>query len=224
MKDRRTARKVRVRRATRRVKRGGARAVAAAAPALGFFGPTRKEVIRKTVGGETFEITVFFSPHADMPADDIREIKRFFEGNRLGIDNKTIDENLAGLTWGAVVNVQNLEKPDRAVGSFQWESWCFQTDPKKLWIHDVSRISTEKGITSPTKVLFDFFKEKGVEKRLSHVYLIVDEVDKVAEAGKPSVWKILTDIYGKPDYGFVVHKSRCSIGAHKYTSMRARIP
>jgi hypothetical protein len=223
MKSRRTARANR--RVTRRVKRGGARAAAAAAavPAR-FFGPSRKEVITKVIGGETFTITVYYSPSAEIPAADQREIKDFFEGNRLDISTGTIEQNLRDLNWDAVVNVQNVGKPDRTIGTFQWAAWCPQSGPKKLWVHDVSRIQTEKGFTSPTKVLFDFAKEKGGEKRLSHVYLMVDEIDKAGPAeGKPWVWKTLTDIYSRPEYGFSTHVSACRIAEHRYTSMRARL-
>lgn len=216
------------RRLTRRVKaRGGAHATrshnTASAPAPAptasrrIFGDRSVEVRRVSEGGETFEITTILSPvYADKA-----QIVEIFKDNRLDISESNINGFLETNDYDAVIQVRNVGKDDRAIGTLQYASWCPQTLPLKVWIHDISRIFTVKGSVSPTKLLMAEAKRLAKNKGFGHLYLIVDEADK---ATKPAdgQWRTLTSIYSSA-YGFVVDKSGCSIKGHKYTSMKAPV-
>ena len=210
-------------RQTRRL-RGGSAAVGANggvdanAAEERFFGPAQRQVYTVNVDGEVFDMIVHLSPSSRLGPKNKAEIHRFFVGNRLGITDATIDEQLKIKNWDAVIYVKNRARDDSGVSTLQWAPWCPTTDAAKLWIHDVSRMGTVKGPVSPIKVIMDYAKAIARDRDLLHLYLLVDEKDK---GGAPSSWAILTSIYAKPDYGFSTNVEGCRISDTVYTAMKA---
>lgn len=207
------------RRTRKAVRRGGARTPAR------FFGAANRSTTEIIVGDERFIITIFLSPSDRISSDKKAEIRSFFIGNKLGIDDENIETNLRIKNWDAVLHVKNEALEDRAVGTLQWAPWCPEDGEYKLWIHDISRIDSIRGKTSPVKVLMDLAKGLAKTKGLKHLYLIVDEKDRYTEPpkNKKSVYEILTTIYEKPDYKFVRDVEGCMIGDAIYTSMKTLV-
>jgi hypothetical protein len=196
------------------------KSVAGTVAVVRYFGPARRQALTAEIGGETFQVIVHYSPSDRLGEKNKAEIHSFFNRNRLGITTKLIDEHLSSKNWDAVLFAKNMAKDDAAVCTLQWAPWCPDTGQHKLWIHDISRIGTVKGATSPVKVLTDYCKAIGEHRGLTHVYLLVDEKDKKV---MPSEWKVLTGIYSRTDYGFGTNAEECVIGETAYTAMKAPV-
>lgn len=196
-----------------RKQRGSARAASRRVPAR-FFGAKARRSAVVTEGGQTFEILTILSP----TATDKAEVQELYKDNRLEITNKDIKDHLDNKDYDVILSVKNTAKDDRAVATMQHEAWCDESDAKKLWVHDISRIGTEKGTVSPVKILMDHTKKLAAERGVTHLYLLVDEADKDTRP-TDSTWKALTGLYSR-SYGYATNISGCSIGEHRYTTMK----
>ena len=172
------------------------------------------------VKGEAFDMIIHFSPSDRLGAPKKEEIHGFFKDNRLKITTELIDENLKTKNWDAVLYAKNRAVEDGAVCTLQWAPWCAPDGAPRLWIHDVSRLGTVKGTTSPVKVLMDQCKTIARRAGLKEVYLLVDEADK---ATVPSGWRVLTGIYSKVNYGFATNVEGCVVGETTYTVMKSPV-
>jgi hypothetical protein len=180
-----------------------------------LFGDREVRTNRVSEGGETFDVKIILSP----VKSDGAEIKRIFKDNRLEISEANINGFLEDNDYEAIIEVRNIAKNDRAIASIQYAMWC--TSGEKVWIHDISRIATERGTVSPTKIVMDTAKRLTREKRKRFLYLMVDEHDKTSKPAD-GVWKKLTGIYSD-DYGFSVDVSGCAIESKIYTIMKAPV-
>jgi hypothetical protein len=210
-----------VRKTRKQKRRGGARAATARAPAR-FFGAMKRRTETVTTGGETFEIMTILSPGASVAMKT--EAKALFKDNRLEITDKNIEDHLDSKDYDAIISVINTGagKADRAVATLQYEAWCYGDSVKRLWVHDISRITTKKEAVSPVKILMDYIKRLATEFGQSKIYLLVDEADKTTKPAN-GTWKGLTGLY-EHTYGYSIDVSGCSIGDLSYTVMKTAAP
>jgi hypothetical protein len=175
------------------------------------------------VGAETFKATLILQP----TMADTKTIHALFEGNRLDITPKIIDKHVKDKDYLAILAVENTDGSikDRAVATLQYAAWCPTDGVKKMWIHDISRISTSRGTHSPVQVLVQYAKTFTDEHGKDQLWLLVDESDKYIPGTRninlAGSWRRLTVLYKEP-YGFTAEDT-CDIYGHEYTPMSAPV-
>lgn len=152
---------------------------------------------RKQYDDEEFMITIYTNP-SDLPDEELYElILRFGDSSKYSLGSlhtskQVVSDFIEQREYSAILFVENTHRQDYTKASLQYFDWLDSGSPQ-LWINDIRRITSSKGYTSPTKVLFDVIGDICSEYKLPNSFLFVDK-EPTKEAA------VLCDIYKR--YGY----------------------